>query len=98
MDGGAGERALELLAQRARQALERLLHFRRQGEIGGQQIARPLPQPFPFAAPAGQDVDDVDVGLRQPGKIIGAQLAPVILVEALLGDVGADQIGELGLL
>ncbi len=49
------------------------------------------------AAPAAQHIDNIDLCLRQPRKIIGPEFSPVILVKALLRHVRADEIGEFGL-
>jgi hypothetical protein len=91
-------RPAELIPQRPYEGFQRLLHLGRQREVAGQHIARTLRQPVAPAAPAGQNIENIDVGVGEPRKIIGAQLTSVILIEALLGDVDADQIAELCLL
>src|SRR5688572_20989290 len=78
--------------------LERVPHLIGQREVIREQLARIPLEPLALAAPAGQDVDDVAMGVGEAGEIVGAQLPPVIFVEALLRHVGADQRRELGLL
>src|ERR1700710_1132448 len=80
-------RTIELVAESADEQAERILHFRRQRQIGVQQFARAMPKPFALVAPPGKHVDNIDIGRGEPGKIIAAKFPFVIFIETLLGNV-----------
>jgi hypothetical protein len=69
-----------------------------QGEIGGEKLSRLLAEPGALAPLGGEHVDHVDLGGGEARQIIGAQLAPVVLIQALLGNVRSHERRELRLL
>src|SRR5438067_8582845 len=87
-----------MLAQSRGEREQDLLQVLGEAQIGVEQLARAAAQPIALHPLASEDVDDVDLGAGEPGEIIGAKLAAVILVQALLRHVGADEQGELRLL
>jgi YD repeat-containing protein len=77
---------------------ERVLKIRRQGQGGRQELRRVGIEPGALAPLPGDHVEHVHPGFGDSGQIVRPKLALAGFVEALLGDVGSDPLGELRLL